>query len=254
MRLLDLFSGFGGFSLAADWAGIKTAAFCEIEEYPQKVIRKNYPGIPIFNDVRDINKQWLTERGVIGNGRTINLVTAGYPCQGESYVGERKGANDDRWLWPETARILEEITPDWFIGENVSGHITMGLDTVLDDLGRIGYTAQPFHIPAIAVDGDHERYRIFIVAYADKEPGLQTNQKISAIRKEWDTWQNASRRDWRPIPRTDWMLSGPPISRSHDGIPNRVERCYGLGNAVSPQQVYPILAAIKQIDDMMRAG
>jgi DNA (cytosine-5)-methyltransferase 1 len=251
VNMLDLFSGFCGFSLAADWAGIKTTAFCEIEPYPQRVIKKNYPGIPIFEDVRDINKQSLTERGVIGNGRTIELVSAGYPCQGESNVGKRKGAKDDRWLWPETARILEEIAPDWFIGENVSGHITMGLDTVLDDLGGLNYTAQAFHIPAIGVDGDHERYRVFIVAYSDKKSGLQTHQEVSAFRKEWDARKDAGWSNWNPIPRSNWNLSGPPVSRSIDGIPNRLERCYGLGNAVSPHQVYPFMKYIKQINDLI---
>ncbi|MCY9764829.1 DNA cytosine methyltransferase, partial [Paenibacillus alvei] len=181
----------------------------------------------------------------------IDVVSAGYPCQGESYAGQRKGEMDDRWLWPETARILDELSPTWFIGENVSGHITLGLDTVLTDLGNLDYTARAFHIPALAVDGDHERYRVFIAAYSNKKSGLQANQAISAIGEKWEAWKDAGRSDWRPIPRLDWHISGPPVHGESDGIPDRVDRCFALGNAVAPYQIYPILAAIKAIDDYM---
>jgi DNA (cytosine-5)-methyltransferase 1 len=252
MNALSLFSGIGGIDLACEWAGIKTVAFCEREPFPQKVLRKHWPDVPIYDDVCTLTKERLDTDGI--DSRAIRAVSAGYPCQGESNAGKRGGADDDRWLWPETARILEEIAPDWFIGENVDGHVTMGLDTVLDDLGRIGYTAQPFLIPAMAVDADHERYRVFIVAHSDKKSGLQTHQKISAIRKEWDTRKNASGSSWRPVPRSDWSVSRPPVSRTIDGIPDRVDRCYALGNAVNPYQIYPILKYIKKIDDMLHTA
>jgi DNA (cytosine-5)-methyltransferase 1 len=250
LKALSLFSGIGGIDLACEWAGIETVAFCEREPFPQKVLRKHWPNVPIYDDVCTLTKERLDADGI----GTIYIIHGGYPCQGESNAGQRRGADDDRWLWPETARLLEEISPDWFVGENVNGHVTVGLDTVLDDLGHIGYTAQPFFIPALAVDGDHERYRVFIVAYTDKESGLQTHKKISAIRKEWETWKNAGGSGWRPVPRTDWSVSRPPVSRDSDGIPDRVDRCYALGNAVNPYQIYPILKYIKQIDDMLRTG
>ncbi|MDN4069961.1 DNA cytosine methyltransferase [Paenibacillus vini] len=251
MRKLSLFSGIGGIDLAAHWAGMETVAFCEREPFPQKVLRKHWPNVPIYDDVCTLTADRLKEDGIIGPGRAIGIISAGYPCQGESYAGERKGAADDRWLWPETARLLEEIQPTWFVGENVSGHITMGLDTVLTDLDYINYTARAFHIPALAVDGDHERYRIFVVAHSNKVTGLQADQTISTIREKWEAWKDARRGSWRPIPRADWHVSGPPVSRELNGIPDRVERCFALGNAVSPHQIYPILAAIKAIDDMM---
>ncbi|KAF6576551.1 DNA cytosine methyltransferase [Paenibacillus polymyxa] len=251
MRKLSLFSGIGGIDLAAHWAGMETVAFCEREPFQQAVLRKHWPDVPIYDDVCTLTADRLREDGILGDGRAIDIISAGYPCQGESYAGERRGAADDRWLWPETARLLDELEPPWFVGENVSGHITMGIDTVFNDLDYLQYTARAFHIPALAVDADHERYRVFVVAHSNKKSGLQANKAVSAIRANWEAWQNARRRSWRPIPRVDWGISGPPVSRKSNGIPNRVDRCYALGNAVSPYQVYPILATIKAINDSL---
>lgn len=243
MRALSLFSGIGGIDLACEWAGIETVAFCEREPFPQKVLRKHWPNIPIYDDVCTLTKERLDADGI----GTIDIIHGGYPCQPYSSPGKRQGKDDDRALWPEVARLLSTIRPRWFVGENVSGHITLGIDEVLADLERLNYTAQTFHIPALAVDGDHERYRVFIVAHSNSESGLQKDQTISTIREKWKSWKDAGRSYWRPIPRNDWMLSRPPVSGVIDGIPNRVERCRALGNAVSPQQIYPILAAIKYI-------
>lgn len=253
MRKLSLFSGIGGIDLAAHWAGMETVAFCEREPFPQKVLKKHWPNVPIYDDVCTLTSEQLKEDGIIGPGRTIDLISGGYPCQPFSYSGLREGEKDDRHLWPEVARLLDEISPTWFVGENVSGHITMGLDTVLDDLGRLGYTAQSFHIPALSVDGDHERYRIFIVAYSDSKSGLQTRSKARALREEWGAREDVGGSGWRPIPRADWHISGPPVSREPDGISKELDkaRAIALGNAVSPYQIYPIMAAIKAIDDLL---
>lgn len=134
LKMLDLCSGIAGISMAADWAGIDTAAFCEIEEFNQKVLRKNYPNIPIFPDLYKLMKQSLIDGGV--DVDSIGVISAGYPCQGESLVGKRRGAEDERWLWPEVFRLIKELRPTWFVGENVAGHVTMGLDTVLSDLEK----------------------------------------------------------------------------------------------------------------------
>jgi DNA (cytosine-5)-methyltransferase 1 len=243
MNHLSLFSGIGGIDLAAHWAGMKTVAFCEREPFCQKVLAKHWPNIPIYDDVCTLTKERLDADGI----GAIDIISAGYPCQPESYVGQRRGAEDDRWLWPEVGRLLRELRPPWFLGENVSGHITMGLDTVLDDLERLQYTAQAFHIPTLAVDGDHERYRVFIVSHANNKPRLQKNQTISALREKWNAWKDVGGSDWRPIPRSDWNVSGPPVSRSINGIPDRMDRCRALGNAVVPQQIYPILKAIYEV-------
>ena len=165
MKVLDLFSGIGGFSLGLEAAGFETAAFCEYDQEAQKVLKKNWPEVPIFSDVRTLNKQELLDNGI----HDIGLICGGYPCQPFSVAGERRGAEDDRHLWPEMFRLVQELRPDWVIGENVAGHINMGLDEVLLDLEAAGYTTRPFVIPACAVDAHHRRDRVWIIAHANSD-------------------------------------------------------------------------------------
>ncbi|MGF6356717.1 DNA (cytosine-5)-methyltransferase 1 [Paenibacillus sp. 4624] len=174
MRKLSLFSGVGGIDLAAHWAGMETVAFCEREPFPQKVLQKNFPGVPIYDDVCTLTADRLKEDGIIGNGRTIDIISAGYPCQPFSHAGKRRGKEDDRHLWPEVARILQEVRPTWFLGENVAGHITLGLDEVLTDLEGLGYITQAFVIPASAVYAGHRRDRVFIVGYTEHDGSYGT--------------------------------------------------------------------------------
>ena len=156
--VLDLFSGIGGFSLGLDRAGMRTIAFCEIEDYPRRVLRKHWPDVPIFDDVRTLQREDLPEQP--------DVIVGGYPCQPFSLAGKRAGEEDDRHLWPEMLRLVETCRPRWVIAENVAGHITMGLDQVLSDLEGAGYTVWPFVIPAVAVDAPHRRDRVWIVANA----------------------------------------------------------------------------------------
>jgi DNA (cytosine-5)-methyltransferase 1 len=169
VRMLSLCSGIDGIGLAAKWAGIETVAFCEIEPFPQKVLRKRFPGKPIFDDLRKLNRQKLIEAGVITDdgSRTIDLICAGYPCQPFSHAGKRLGEEDDRHLWPEVFRLVCELRPPWFLGENVAGHVTLGLDSVLADLDSAGYTARAFLLPAAAVGAPHRRDRVFVVANSE---------------------------------------------------------------------------------------
>ena len=157
LRHLDLFSGIGGFALAARWVGWETIGFCEIEPYCQKVLAKNFPGIPIYDDVRELTGE------TVGH---VDIITGGYPCQPFSVAGKRRGVADDRHLWPECARLIRELRPRWVLGENVAGHINMGLDDVLSDLEGLGYTWETFVIPACGVDAPHRRNRVWIVAYS----------------------------------------------------------------------------------------
>ena len=165
MKVLDLFSGIGGFSLGLEAAGMETAAFCEYDEKARKVLRKNWPDVLIFNDIRTLNKESLERRGIYD----IGLICGGYPCQPFSLAGERRGAEDDRHLWPEMLRLVQELRPTWVIGENVAGHITMGLDEVLADLESENYTARPFVIPACAIDAPHRRDRVWTIAHANSD-------------------------------------------------------------------------------------
>lgn len=157
LKVLDLFSGIGGFSLGLErTGGFETVAFCEIEEFPRKVLAKHWPGVPCFEDVRQL-------KGSDIDG-TIDVICGGYPCQPFSTAGKRLGKEDDRHLWPEFARLVEELRPVWVIGENVAGHVSMGLDSVLSDLEALGYAARPFIIPACAVDAKHRRARVWTIA------------------------------------------------------------------------------------------
>ena len=160
---IDLFSGIGGFALACRWAGIKTIAFCEIEKYAQRVLRKNFPGIRIFEDVRKFPAIEFREPF---------LLTGGYPCQPFSQAGKRRGAEDDRHLWPSMFGIIRTSRPTWILAENVAGHVTLGLDEVLADLEGEDYAVQPIIVPACAVDAPHRRDRVWILANA-KSHGLQ---------------------------------------------------------------------------------
>lgn len=190
IRHLDLFSGIGGFALAANWAGYETIGFCEIDPYCQRVLRKHWPDVPVWGDVRSLTIERIVadtkgagrhpSRSIGGQAgsvvaladrgeHVVDLITAGYPCQPFSLAGKRLGAADDRHLWPEVKRLLAELRPARFLGENVAGHINMGLDDVLSDLEEIGYTARPVVIPACAVNAPHRRDRVWIMAYADSD-------------------------------------------------------------------------------------
>jgi DNA (cytosine-5)-methyltransferase 1 len=197
MRKLSLFSGIGGIDLAAHWAGMETVAFCEREPFPQKVLRKHWPNVPIYDDVCTLTAERLKEDVIIGPGRTIDIISAGYPCQPFSNAGKRQGKEDDRHLWPEVHRLLQEIRPRWFVGENVAGHVTLGLDDVLSDLGDIGYTAQPFIIPSSAVGAPHRRDRVFIVGYT-ASPGFQEWRQSGLPEKSKETGAGMDPKPERP--------------------------------------------------------
>jgi len=156
MRLLDLFSGIGGFSYAAETliGGYETVAFCEMDEFCQKVLKKHWPQVPIFDDVRTLDAARL--------GR-IDIVTGGYPCQPFSQAGRRQGEEDERHLWPEMLRIIKSCQPRYVVAENVAGHVTMGLDQVLTDLEDQGYTTRPIIVPACAKNAPHRRDRVWII-------------------------------------------------------------------------------------------
>jgi DNA (cytosine-5)-methyltransferase 1 len=162
MNHLDLCSGIGGWALAFRELGINTIGFCEIDKYPQQVLQKNFPGIPIFNDLKELTYEDIKERtGVDG----IDLLTCSYPCQPFSVAGKQKGEEDSRHLWPDTFRLVQECRPTWFVGENVGGHIKLGLDTVLEDLASIGYDTRTFVIPASSIGAWHQRKRIWIIGH-----------------------------------------------------------------------------------------
>ena len=286
MKVLDLFSGIGGFSLGLEWAGMSTVAFCERDPYCTTILNKHWPDTPVHSDVRNLDGKDYAD--------SIDLVAGGFPCQPFSVAGNRRGSDDDRHLWPEMLRIIQEAKPRWVIGENVFGLINMALDDVQADLEREHYEVRKFVLPAVAVDAHHRRDRIFIIAYRDPAladsngkglevrqgirekhaPQLSPSERSGSERREDVAYTNGARGEvgvsgqesWqeghageshhqgdqqlRRSPRGEWPAE-PRVGRVADGIPNRVDRIRGLGNAVVPQLIQAIgelvLAADKEI-------
>jgi DNA (cytosine-5)-methyltransferase 1 len=184
---IDLFSGIGGFALAARWAGFQTVQFVEIDPFCQKVLNKNFPGVPIHEDITTYTyRNGLQEPGAkleaSGNRQLFQnqpsyrgspfILTGGFPCQPYSCAGKRRGDQDDRALWPEMLRVISESKPRYVIAENVAGFINMGLDDCISSLEAEGYEVQAFIIPACAVNAPHRRDRVWIIAHLGGE-GLQ---------------------------------------------------------------------------------
>lgn len=165
MKVLDLFSGIGGFSLGLERAGMETVAFCEIEKFPQQVLRKHWPEVPIYDDIKTLTAERLKKDGI----GTIDVICGGFPCQPFSVAGQRRGKEDNRDLWPEMFRLIKECRPTWVIGENVAGFVDMAFERTATDLESEEYEVQPFIIPACAVGAPHRRDRIWIVAYSNSQ-------------------------------------------------------------------------------------
>lgn len=165
MRLLDLFAGIGGFSLAAHWMGWQTAAFVERDAFCQKVLAKNFPNVPIYGDIKDFHYEQEKER--IG---PIDLICGGFPCQPFSTAGKRNGTADDRYLWPEMLRVIREAKPAWVVGENVAGLLSMDggavFEAICASLETEGYAVEAFVLPAISRGAPHRRDRVWIVAHS----------------------------------------------------------------------------------------
>jgi DNA (cytosine-5)-methyltransferase 1 len=175
LKLLDLFSGLGGFSLGLESTGFfETIAFVEKDEFCQKVLKKNFKNIPIEGDIRNVK----------GDRYKADVITGGFPCQPFSVAGKRKGKDDDRYLWDETIRVVRECKPKWFIGENVEGLINiqdgMVLRQVQTDLEKEGFEVQCLIIPASGIGAWHQRKRIWIMGYSEHNGHTSTKIRKSS--------------------------------------------------------------------------
>jgi DNA (cytosine-5)-methyltransferase 1 len=184
LKLLDLFSGIGGFSLGLESTGyFETIGFVEKDKFCQQVLKKNFKDIPIESEVRDVK----------GDRYAADIVCGGFPCQPFSVAGKRKGTDDDRYLWDETIRIVRECKPKWFIGENVEGIINIQEGVVLrqvcDDLEKEGFEVQCLVIPASGIGAWHQRKRVWILAYSEHNGSHRSkgNETIESSNqsKEW---------------------------------------------------------------------
>jgi DNA (cytosine-5)-methyltransferase 1 len=220
--VLDLFSGIGGFSLGLERAGMKTVAFCEIEPFCRAVLKKHWPSVPQFDDVRRLRGEDVGP---------VDLVCGGFPCQPFSTAsrGRRLGTEDDRYLWPEMLRVISETRPSWVIGENVIGLKPVEVEQVVSDLGAQDFNTVVMEIPACATLKDHWRPRNWFLGYSDRNGKSKrpVNAEMAVVQR-----RNNGARDAR----------GPHgFSKGLDGLRKRA-----LGNAVVPQVVEIIGRAIMQ--------
>jgi len=276
---LSLFLGIGGLDLAAEMAGFRTVGQCEWADYPTKVLEKHWPDVPRWRDIRTLTGESFYERTGL---RTVDVISGGFPCQPFSVAGKRRGKEDDRYLWPEMLRVISQIRPAWVVGENVAGIVNMALDQVYADLENEGYTVQALIIPACAVDAPHRRDRCAIVAHANDRQCVSEDEAIQAgwvaacdgsrdvaypesigLQRKRPCWEQVSGArsekaqserhgdvlSYAPEYVTgEWWPAEPNVGRVAHGIPNRVDRLKCLGNAVVPQQFYPIFQAIAEIE------
>ncbi len=264
MRVLDLFSGIGGFSLAARWAGMETVAFVEIDPYCQAVLGKNFPGVPVYGDIKSIDARQF--RGA------VDVVCGTVPRPPASCAGKRRGRQDDRWLWGEAFRVVSEVRPKWCLFENVTGLLVfesgLAFERLLLDLESNGYSVQAFIVPDCSVNAPHRRDRVWIVGcredVADADEQAESGMRVHAV--QGPGLQKSTRgnfgRGWRSTePGLGLRLDGLPEGVAgwgdgwEDGIPSvaqnvpeRVNKLKALGNAIVPQVAYQIFIAIREAE------
>jgi len=279
MRGGFLFAGIGGFELAAIQAGIEPVWSNEINPWCCKVLRKNFDHEIIEKDIRLLTADTISIRGqekirdiskrkkprisskpvdknatILQHGnktklQKVDIITGGFPCQPFSHAGKRKGTDDDRYLWPEMLRIIEEVGPSWVIGENVAGLKSMEngrtLDRILTDLEDIGFDTETFLIPACSVGAWHRRDRIWIVSHTRHVPNTNEKRQCNQEQIRELERQRLSEYGERYGRGKEWQTE-PAVGRMANGIPGRVDRLKGLGNAIVPQVAYEIFKAITQ--------
>ena len=288
MKVLDLFSGIGGFSLGLERAGMQTVQFVENDPYCQKVLSKNFPGVPIHGDIKTFHYD-----------KPVEIISGGFPCQPYSHAGEQRGKEDDRHLWEEYFRIIQSVRSRWVLGENVSGIINMELDQVLSDLASENYSCQSLVIPACAVNAPHRRDRVWIIARRNamgnseynglstakesRSPSSISNNSSQGENKTFQSKGTSGRSNIKNVAHANkeriqgrketgnieskgtqrnqfslrcsqrrigknWSIE-PELGRVANGIPSRVDRIKSLGNAVVPQIVEIIGRAIMEIEE-----
>lgn len=228
LRVLDLFSGIGGFSLGLErTGGFETVAFCEIEPFPRRVLAKHWPEVPIYDDIRTLNAARLAADGV-----EVDVICGGFPCQDISLAGNGAGLEGERsGLWSEYARLIGELRPQLVLVENVAALLGRGIGRVLGDLATLGYDAEWHCIPASYVGLRHLRDRVWIVA----NPQRDSLQGWPYVATAWGEKSRAEQLAGLVQPGT-W----PTVSSARDrgtghGVPNGTHRNRALGNAVVPQ-------------------
>ena len=316
IKALSLFSGIGGLDLAAEAAGIKVIAFCEIDPFCRQILAKHWPEVPIFEDVFLLKGDYIAS--------PVDIIHGGFPCQPFSLTGRQRGRDDERYLWPEFSRLVGEVKPIWVVAENVPGIFKNDVaGAVCADLEGLGYSVGIWNYEAACIGAPHHRSRVFFVGHAERvglpmelgrtagqklengcedvsySNGLREQQQKRSLRevgrragdvceedvahaegggryygidrenigeadREIHALDNysktlpdnngerceellksvASKAPYGSAGCDSWWESEPDVGRVAYGVPRRVDRLRALGNAVVPQQAYPIFKAI----------
>lgn len=280
----SLFSGIGGFELAARWCGFTNVFSCEIEPFNRRVLHHHFPESELHNDIKEMDATHY-------HGR-VDIISGGFPCQPYSTAGKRLGKEDDRHLWPFMLDIIREIAPTYVVGENVRGLVNwsggMVFEEVCADLEAEGYEVQPFILPAAGVGAPHRRDRVWFVAYADhrqrdkqaeqlqarrntahrgnSRPATHSNSKRQQRRQGWEQTEerpqsaNEFSQGWDRLQNANGFhnMAQPPVCGGDDGLPReldgitfskwRANSIKAYGNAIVPQVAYQIFDTIKHMN------
>lgn len=249
----SLFSGIGGFDLAAEWMGWENKFHCEWNEFGQKVLNYYWPNAECFGDI--------TKTDFTKYAHTIDIVSGGFPCQPFSASGKRKGNKDDRHLWPEMLRAIKEIQPRWVVGENVLGLLNwskgMVFHEVQTDLEAAGYIIFPYVLPACSQNAPHRRDRVWIIAYSSGNGQQRRKQRLQEAQKQRYDAKNMFavelQSDWErnSLPKPTIFSDDDGLSWKLDGITLskfRTESIKAYGNAIVPQVAFQIFRTIDQYE------
>lgn len=256
----DLFAGFGGFSLGFERAGMVIEWQVEVADYESRVLAKHWPDVPRFRDIRDCGRQNLSP---------VDVICGGFPCQHHRVAGKRLGSDDERDMWPEFARIVRELGPRWVVAENVTGLLSVNAGRhfggILRDLAACGYDAEWDCFPAAAFGAPYYRDRVFLLAFKSNSSYERTSRVCKGLQSVTITSRDngkallqkgptARYARWSGITGNDWWhkQNESEICRVADGVPNRVDRLRGLGNAVVPQVTEWIGRRIIATDSKLR--
>jgi DNA (cytosine-5)-methyltransferase 1 len=279
MTHASLFSGIGGFDLAAEWMGWNNLFHCEWNPFGQKVLKHHFPNSISYNDI--------TKTDFTIHSGSVDILTGGFPCQPYSTAGKRLGKQDERHLFPEMLRCIKEVKPRWVVGENVRGLVSWNeglvFHEVYDDLEREGYEVQSFLIPAASVGAPHQRYRVWFVAYANDKGRSSRFREVQGENGEvskWDDNAESSNSNSRYVANTysrglergrfrqsdernfwDSFPSKPPLCGGDDGLPRQLdsisfpkwrnESIKAYGNAIVPQVAHQIFKTIEEFEKLV---
>jgi DNA (cytosine-5)-methyltransferase 1 len=244
LKVLDLFSGIGGFSLGLErTGGFETVAFCEIEPFPRKVLAKHWPKVPCYDDVRTLTVERLAADGI-----DVDVITGGFPCQDISTTGKQAGISETTrsGLWSEITRLAGDLRPEYIIVENVTNLLAGPSERpggwfgrVLGDLAALRYDAEWHCIPASHVGANHGRDRVWVLAYPERigRNCLVEGKQIKAAAFDLKGFDPRCPNPMELLPDLGELFTGPSseIERNDDGLPEGLGRLKGAGNAVVPQ-------------------